>query len=251
MFAYGQDQPRVETSSRLRSTFLVVLCGSLLALLAVLARVGAAEGVSASQMAFITSAGAGLLLLAVNLRQGSPPPFDRRHIVAYLALGAVSFALPNVLRFVVAVQLGAGFASALSAATPLLTLAGAAAIGQERLRVASMVGLSLGSVGALLLLGAATLDVPHDIIWLLMAALVPMANAAGNILRGVVLPERASTSVISGVLLTAALMLAPPALSRSRTAAGVVRPFPSLPHRSSSRCCSRSASFGSRARPGL
>jgi len=212
MFAHGQDRLRVDASSRLQSTFLVVLCGSLLALLAVLARVGAAEGISASQMAFLTSAGAGLLLLMVNLRRGSPPPFDRRHIVAYVALGAMSFALPNVLRFAIAVQLGAGFASALSAATPLLTLAGAAAIGQERLRVASMVGLSLGCIGALLLLGAATLDVPRDILWLLLAALVPMANAAGNILRGIVLPERAGTSIISGVLLTAALLLAPPAL---------------------------------------
>src|SRR5262249_19396235 len=45
--------------------------------------------------------------------------------------------------------------------------------------------------------------------------LVPAAHAAGNVLRGFVLPKRPSTSTISGVLLTAALLLAP----------GVVLPF--------------------------
>jgi drug/metabolite transporter (DMT)-like permease len=194
---------------RLHSTSLVILCGSLLALLATLAKLGAAAGVSAPQMAFITSAGAGLLLLVVNLRRGSPPPFDRHHIIAYAALGAMSFAFPNVLGFVVAAKLGAGFASALSALTPLFTLAGAAAIGQERLRVTTVTGLLLGSTGALLLLGAAIKAVPREVIWLLIALLVPAAHALGNVLRGLVLLGRPGTSTISGVLLTAALLLAP------------------------------------------
>ena len=194
---------------RLHSTFLVILSGSLLALLVTLAKVGSAAGITALQMAFITSAGAGLLLLAANLRRGSPPPFDRRHVIAYLALGAVSFALPNVLGFVVATKLGAGFASALSAVTPLLTLAGAASIGQVQLRVTSVVGLLLGFVGALLLVSATIKDVPRDVIWWLIASLVPAAHAAGNVLRSLLLPERPGTSVISGVLLTAALLLAP------------------------------------------
>ena len=194
---------------RLYSTSLVILCGSLLALLATLGKLGAAAGVSALQMAFFTSAGAGLLLLAVNLRRGSPPPLDRQHVIAYAALGAASFAFPNVLGFVVAAKLGAGFASALSAMTPLFTLAGAAAIGQERLRVTNVIGLLFGCAGALLLLSTAIKTVPREIMWLPIALLVPAAHALGNVLRGLVLSKRPGTSTISGVLLTAALLLAP------------------------------------------
>ena len=138
-------------------------------------------------------------------------PLDRRHLTAYAALGLVSSAIPTTFGVMVAAHAGAGYASVVIALTPLLTLALAAGLGFDRLTPSSLGGLLLGFAGALVLVGPGVLAIQADgAAWMLLGLVIPAANATGNILRTALVPQGTPSPVVaSGVLLAAAILLAP------------------------------------------
>jgi drug/metabolite transporter (DMT)-like permease len=77
-----------------------------------------------------------------------PVRLDRAHLRHYAANGLFGFALANLVAYTALPQIPAGFFALLMPLVPILTVLGAALIGQERLTRRRIAGSALGWRGS-------------------------------------------------------------------------------------------------------
>lgn len=197
-----------------RPSVLLLAGGLLLAINVNLPKAGMQAGLAPTQIAFAASLGARLLLSSLCMASGGRAR-ARHPFGAYVALGAISYAFPAVMSAVIADRVGAGFASVLVALSPVLTCAIAVPAGLQTLRSSNAAGLALGLAGTFVLVSPGiALPSGGDAPWMIAGLSIPAALVTGNILRSLMVPEKARTeTVAAGVLLAAACLLAPLALS--------------------------------------
>jgi drug/metabolite transporter (DMT)-like permease len=212
------------TRGRIReAAFLLVGCGVLLGATLPLQKLAASGGVPPASWVFVATCGASLLLLAATLATGRPPP--ARHLTYYGIAGLISFVIPNLVVFVVIPRIGAGLAGVMFALSPIVTLALSAAMSRRRPDLAGTLGLLLGLAGALAIIafrggGEAGSDAGPG--WVLLALLIPLFLAAGNIYRSAKWPAGADPLALSaGANLAAAAMLAGAVLASGEGASGL------------------------------
>lgn len=216
-----ETRVRAAAGSDWQALSLLLVGGLMLAIIVNLSKGGARLGLSAAQITFFFSLGGGTLLLGID-RFRAHPPLRGRHLRAYAALGAVSYAVPTTLGAVVAARVGAGFASVLISLSPVLTFALAVLLGMQGMSRRQGAGLLLGLVGTwLLVLPGLTRPEETAVVWMLLGLVIPASLATGNILRTRLVPvETPNRLMVIGVLLAAALYLAPFALSTPLSPAG-------------------------------
>ncbi|UYG04666.1 DMT family transporter [Halomonas sp. LR3S48] len=187
----------------------LLLVGSLLALSLVVAKI--ADGAGAPRLSFLMVAvtGAGVLLLALATQQRQPMRLDRR-IVEYALVSGALFALPNALGFLAVRHVGAGFVS-LSFALPILvTWVIAVGMGMERVNVLRLLGVLLGLAGGVLLAWAKAGGMQGAQGWVALVLTIPLIIALGNIYRTLRWPGGAGPVYLAALmLLGGALALAP------------------------------------------
>lgn len=145
-----------------------------------------------------------LLGLVAGLRGTLPRPRLRLAEFA-LAAGLLTIAAGWLSVIFTAPIVGASFLSLITALIPLLTYVAALSIGMERFSPPRAVGVALALAGAVVLgLGQLALpDVPA--LWILVALLMPVSLASGNIYRALrwpasLEPEAASLVIILGAV---------------------------------------------------
>lgn len=192
---------------------LLLAVGSLLGLIANLAKLAAEAGWPPLGFLLASLLGGGVLLWLLAVAQDARPAGEARHLRYYLISGLLSIALPNALLFSAIPVVGAGFASLCLAFPPLLTWLLALAIGMEHFQRVRMAGIGVGVVGSLLLVGGKLSSSDSPAFWVLATLSIPLFLALGNIYRSRCWPEGASPlSLAPGMLLGGALWLLPLAL---------------------------------------
>lgn len=137
-------------------------------------------------------------------------PFDRPHLVQYAVVGLSGFALANFAAYTALQHIPAGFFALLMPLSPILTVAGAAAIGMERLTRGRLIGTALGFAGvALAMAPGAALPHPSLLGWALLASLTPMCFAVSNMAAARLAPRGTDPlALATGALYAAAVFLA-------------------------------------------
>lgn len=177
-------------SDRLALPLLLLVTGGLIGVFAPLAKVAAETGVPPLAYLFWLAIGSGLILAFLAALRAAAPPLNWHHVRYGLISGCVSFALPNLLVVWVVSHLGAGLTSIVFALPPVLTYALALGFGLERFRKLRAVGIALGCSGALIiLLPRGGLPSPGLVDWMLLALLIPISLAIGNIYRTIDWPR--------------------------------------------------------------
>ncbi len=116
-----------------------------------------------------------ILLGAVIAVRRIRVPFDRRHILYYIAIAFLGTLLPNSFSYLAAAQLPAGIMAVAITTVPMFSLLIALAIGNERFRFSRSMGIVLG-VSAMLLIALpeASLPVAGQGFWVLVALIAPI-----------------------------------------------------------------------------
>jgi drug/metabolite transporter (DMT)-like permease len=188
---------------------LLLLTGIFLGINLPLAKIATAAKVPPLLWAFVISAGAGCVLLASRLSRGQRVPIDTLHLRYFATTAAISYAIPNILMFTVVPHLGAGYTSIMYTLSPPITLVLAILLKVRRPNLLGMAGIGIGLIGAVMV--AATRGEagrPAELVWLMLAFLIPVSLACGNIYRTMDWPEGADpTALATGSHLSAAAML--------------------------------------------
>jgi drug/metabolite transporter (DMT)-like permease len=172
---------------------LLLITGTLVGATFPLGKLAGAAGIAPLVWAFLISAGSALVL-AVGLEvQRQALPVSLKHVRYYAVAGVVSYAVPNVLVFVVIPKLGAGFTSIMFTFSPIITLLLSSLLRTRVPTALGMAGIGCGFVGALMIvLSKGQVGQPAEPLWLGVAFLIPLALATGNVYRTLDWPAEAS-----------------------------------------------------------
>lgn len=177
---------------------LLVVTGTLIGLNFPLGKLGGEAGVSPAMWALLISFGASVALLPVLLLRGGlqwPTP----RLMRYSVISAlVSFVGPNLLLFTVMPHAGAGYTGLMFALSPVFTVLFATLCRLRTPGLPGLLGIAVGLVGAVLVSvsrGADPAGPPGQ--WLLLAVLIPVCLAAGNVYRTLAWPPDAAPNVLA------------------------------------------------------
>lgn len=120
-----------------------------------------------------------------------------REVLLYVAISGMLFGIPNALAFAAAPHVGAGLV-ALSFAFPLvLTYGLTVMLGLEGVKLARLIGVGFGLIGAVLLAVAGRNLAPAAFIWILATLAVPVIISVGNVYRTLKWPKHATPAQLS------------------------------------------------------
>ncbi len=194
--------------SRLLPVLLLFAGGALLGMSTNLAKL--AVGIGMTPLAFLTwsLAGAAVLLLMGAALRGSLPPINQRSVKYYAVAALVGVAGPNFIFFEAIPHVGASFVALMIALPPLLTYAGALAMGMEGFQWARALGVVAALGGAGVLAASRQIASDADLFWTVLVLLGPALLAVGNIYRTLKWPAGVSAHALAtGMLFLAVLML--------------------------------------------
>ncbi|PHQ16890.1 DMT family transporter [Marinobacter profundi] len=192
----------------IKSVFLLLGVGVLIALMLPLARAALEDGVTPLAYAFWQALG-GAVILAAWLRRRSSLGVQGKFVRYFGISGLTAIAVPNAVAFAVVANIGAGLTATLYALPSLATYAIAVTLGMEPLRKRKAIGLSFGVAGCVWILSPNPAGISPDTLpWLLLGLLVPLSLAIGNIYRTAHWPTGASPEQLAvGMLLGGAALI--------------------------------------------
>ncbi|OSQ49557.1 DMT family transporter [Thalassospira alkalitolerans] len=173
-----------------------------------LAKIGAQEGIPPLSYLFWQCLGAGLVLGMLAALRGGLPPLRWDYIRYYFLAGLVSLAFPMGLGYFMVPIIGASMAGVFTALPPLMTYLISMGIGIETAQFKRLMGLMVGFCGVLFLY-LPQITAPDSTLlgYLLVAALIPVSLAIGNVYRTVAWPKGASPlTLASGMMLASAVL---------------------------------------------
>lgn len=172
-----------------------------------LAKLAVGAGISPLSYLFWQCLGAGGVLLVISTLRRDMPSFAPRYLRYYFIAGLVSLALPMGVGYFMVPHLGAALAGVFTAMPPLITYLLSMCVGLERARLGRMMGLMAGFAGVLVLY-VPQLSAPDStlLVYLLIAAIIPLSLAMGNVYRTADWPVGANpVPLAAGMMLASAL----------------------------------------------
>lgn len=171
---------------------LLLVTGVLLGASIPLGKLAGDAGLPPILWAFVISFGAAALLGAVSAARGELRVPDGRRLRYFLCTAAVSYTIPNLLLFTVIPKVGAGYAGIMFTLSPIITLLFSLMLGVRRPNRLGVAGIAVGFAGALLVaLSRGGLGQPAPVLWVVVALLIPVSLACGNIYRTLDWPKGA------------------------------------------------------------
>jgi len=196
---------------------LLTVTGGLLGLSLPFGKIATGIGVPPVVWAFVISAGGGGVILIALLARGERIRFTAHKLRYFLVTAGVTYALPNLLLFSVMPHVGAGYAGIMYTLSPIVTLMLSILFGVRKPNLLGILGIAIGFVGAVMV--AATrgqIGEPASLFWVVLALLIPVSLAVGNIYRTADWPDGAAplelavgSNLAAGLILLAGIALLP------------------------------------------
>lgn len=189
---------------------LLVVCGFLFASKVMISKGALQAGIQPVQLGIIVNLGAGLLLYPMLRKAGGTIPRTSRHLILFLVLGIVSFAVPTVMSYFLVQQVGPAYTATVYSLSPLLTMTFAAVVGIEKMYLTRFSGILIGFLGMITLVQQQVREIDlGQSFWVMLGLLVPASAALGNIIRSACWPKGASALAFScGTLFSSSIVLA-------------------------------------------
>jgi drug/metabolite transporter (DMT)-like permease len=202
---------------------LLLGTGALLGLLTPLGKLAAAAGIDQYLWAALISLVPGIALLGAAAREN----WSRLDLWGFGAVsGLFAYVIPNALLFTAVPHIGSGLAGLMFALSPVLTAALSLVLNIRPPSRGLLASVALGFVGAVLIvLGRKSLSTPAAPQWLLLALIVPVSLAIGNVYRTARWPKAAPPEQVGAVsnLLAVAPLLALSAWNGGLQLSGIVK----------------------------
>lgn len=197
------------------SLLMLLALGALWGSITAMAKVITMAGVPALGYAFWQTSGAAVILLAVCLARGRPPPISKAHLRHYVVVGALGSAIPTTNLFYALSNLPTGIVALVITTVPLFTYLLSLAARLEGFDWRRAMGIGLGFAGALLvLLPAGSLPRPDMIPFVILAFLSPFFYSLNSVYAMKFHPPQMdSMHVATGMMMTSSLMLLPASLA--------------------------------------
>nr|WP_298682066.1 DMT family transporter [uncultured Dongia sp.] len=177
---------------------LLLSTGILLGLFAPLGKVARESGISTAAWCFAIAGGGALVLLVLLLIQRRRIPLDLPHLRYYLIAALLSYVIPNLIIYAAVPHLGAGMTTLYFTLSPIVTLTFSILLGTRRPGWLGIVGILLGCAGALtVVFSKGQLGSPADLSWALLALIIPVSLAAGNVYRTIDWPQDGEPLVLA------------------------------------------------------
>ncbi|HEU4987512.1 MAG TPA: DMT family transporter [Rhizobiaceae bacterium] len=188
---------------------LLLVTGAFLSVSLPLGKIATAAGVSAPAWSFVISFGAGILLLPALLASGKARVPDAHKLRYFFITAAISYALPNLILFLVIPRLGSGYSGIMFTLSPVITLAMSIGLRLRRPNALGIVGIGVGFIGAMMVaLSRGEAGRPAELVWVAVALVIPVLLASGNVYRTLDWPPESSPLELAvGSHLASALML--------------------------------------------
>lgn len=188
---------------------LLILTGGLLGVTLPFGKIASASGVPALLWTFVFSFGAASVLCLALVLRGHKFTISARKLRYFIITAAISFAFPNFLIFTVIPKLGAGYTGIMYTLSPAITLLFSIILRVRRPNGLGIAGIAVGFAGAVMVaVTRGEVGQPAAIGWVLLALLIPVSLAAGNIYRTFDWPEGADPIELAvGSHMAAAAML--------------------------------------------
>jgi len=184
---------------KLLPVLLLLFVGSMIGVSVNLSKLVADAGAPVLWLLSLASGGAGLVILALAAAMGQMRGKLLRSLRYALIAGAF-LAVPSGLSFLAVAHVGAGFLSLVYAFPVLATYVLALGLGMERPNTTRIFAVAFGLAGGLVLAAAKFQTVTAG-AWLVVAMLIPLFLAAGNIYRTRFWPTGAAPTLLAGLTL--------------------------------------------------
>jgi drug/metabolite transporter (DMT)-like permease len=190
--------PRNLLAPNLTALRLLLSTGVLLGLFAPLGKVARESGISTAAWCFAIAGGGALVLLALLILRRRRIPLDLPHLRYYVIAALLSYVIPNLIIYAAIPHLGAGMTTLYFTLSPIVTLTFSILLGTKRPGWLGVGGIALGCVGALtVVFSKGQVDRPADVTWALLALIIPVSLAAGNVYRTIDWPRDGEPLVLA------------------------------------------------------
>ncbi len=188
---------------------LLLVTGTMLGLNLPFGKLAADGGVSPILWAFIISAGASGVLLAVLLAQGGRLSLTAPNLRYFVVTAAVSYAIPNLLMFSAMPHLGTGYMGIMFTLSPVVTLVFSILLRVRRPTGLGVAGIAIGFSGAMMVaMTRSGGSGSADLFWIVIGLLMPVSLAVGNVYRTLDWPSGSGPIELAvGSHVAAAIML--------------------------------------------
>jgi len=177
---------------------LLLSTGVLLGLFAPLGKVARESGISTAAWCFAIAGGGALVLFVLLRVQRRRIPLDLPHLRYYLVTALLAYVIPNLIIYAAIPHLGAGMTTLYFTLSPIMTLTFSILLGTQRPGWLGVGGIGLGCIGALIVvLSKGQVDRPADLTWALLALIIPLSLAAGNVYRTIDWPREGEPLVLA------------------------------------------------------
>lgn len=198
------------TQPSYQQSVLTILIGSLVAVNFAIAKFAVVNGISPLAAFYWQLLGAAGLLLIIGVMRKQPLTLNTRHIRYYSVAGVLGVSGPNLVSNWVLIEVPASTFTVLVTLSPLVTFALAAIFERKQLSGQRLLGILLG-FAAVLLVTAQNMETDSvSQQTLMLALLVPVLLACGNVYRSKAYPAGSDTlSLAIGMLLSQVIILTP------------------------------------------
>lgn len=179
--------------------FLLLGTGAMLGLNFPIGKLALAHGINPALWAAIISVGAGLAMLAIANWATKPLGIREGKILKFaLISGVLSYVMPNLLTFIVIPQIGSGLAAVMFALSPVATAVLSILLRVRPPNSVGIIGIFLGLIGALMIVFGREKGLDSNgLVWILLAMLIPIFLAFGNVYRTSAWPNGASPNTLA------------------------------------------------------
>jgi drug/metabolite transporter (DMT)-like permease len=174
-------------------------------------KLAAQAGIGPPMWAFVTAMGAGTVLFLASLALDRGMKLNRVMLVYCAIAGLISYVIPNLLTFNAIPQIGSGLTSIMFALSPIVTASLALMFRVRPPNGLTLIGIGVGLIGATTIVVAKTsLGETQNSFWIVLALLIPLSLACGNIYRTMAWPEGAGLLQLAAFsnLMAAPMLLA-------------------------------------------
>lgn len=191
---------------------LLLATGSLLGVSIILSRMAAAHGAPMLWLLTVVMVGSGVILIVVAISTGKAKRGFRSLLLYGIGAGAFQ-AVPQAMAYLSVAHVGAGYVSIAFAFPLLVTYVLALMFGMERLSLPRALGVGVALAGGLMLVLAkfdGLVGQGDAAFWVVVASLIPVVIAGGNLYRTKFWPAGAAPLPLAGLMmLLGGLMVAP------------------------------------------
>ena len=208
---FERERKALQTINLLKAGFWILLMSAIYGLLPSLGRMASNLDSTPLGLVVWSFSLAGLILLGIAAYKGNLPKLSKRDVVFFISWAILTGVIQRTIVFTVSAHIEAALLSLIMTMQGFMVFAFAAFLGMEKATPKRLVGLAIGLVGVSLALGNKLDDSnTGEVIWFVVAMLVPLCIAVEVLLMAKYKPKHIDPTAAVGLMMVFSVLLVAP-----------------------------------------